>query len=200
MARGKSSNKAKRLEPIEGPIPVTLITAAEIAKVTEKTLRTWIAAGMRVLQEGAQGRGKKTIVDLRDVLRTATEQDALDIARTRRESAQADKIEMENAERRRDLARISTMTQAFADAVVTAQALLLAIPTKEARSLAALNDANAIEHRLRTAIGDALRQLAAYGKRGEEKRAGRGRSRNGSVRTASSADGESMGGGEQGTH
>ncbi len=184
----------EKVKTIEGQIPVTLDRAGELCGVTEKTIRSWVADGMPVLVAGKAGRGGcKTVVDLVEVLRWYLEQDALDAAKTRLASAQADKHEMENAETRGDLARISVIAKEFADAVSTTQALLLAIPTKEARTIAAMNDANAVEHRLRNTINDALRQLAAYGSSGAEKRKAGSGADDGAVRAAAAANGKRVG-------
>jgi phage terminase Nu1 subunit (DNA packaging protein) len=160
MAKRKPAKKIDQLAPIAGPIPVTLAVAAELAKVTEKTLRSWIAAGMPVLRQGKQGRGAKTIVDLRDVLRTAMEQDALDLARTRQHSAQADKLEMENAVRRGDLADVNDVRHAWAELVLALRAKLLTMPTKLATQLTNVSDPNIVATRLRSEVNAALLELA----------------------------------------
>lgn len=188
----------------EKPDKLDLDELAGIFRVTEKAVRGWIAAGMPVIERGTQGGDhKKTTLSLRECVEwyfaENFERLELDRARTRLADEQAKKSALENAETRSDLASISVMSQSFADAVVTAQALLLAIPTKEARTLAALTDANSIEHRLRIAINDALRQLAAYGSRGKKELRGGNGASNGAVRTAADSNGKRVGRGKPAT-
>lgn len=119
---------------------------------------------------------------------------ALERARLARE--QADRAARENAERRGELAPISVMAKKFGDAVAVAQALLLAIPTREAPMLAPLTDANAIHARLTQAIYDALHELADYGERFGAGRSG-SRAVNGAVRPAARPNGKRVGRGRQ---
>lgn len=162
-------------------------------RVQPNTIRDWIRRGLPTVQKGGKGAGNKSLVDPLEALPWFLDHVGEDAEKIRLAREQADKVALDNAERRADLARVSVMTQAFSDAVVTAQSLLLAIPTKEARTIAAMNDANAIEHRLRTSIHDALRQLAAYGDGGAKKRKRGGRARDAAVRSSTRPDRQPVG-------
>jgi phage terminase Nu1 subunit (DNA packaging protein) len=150
------------VEPLEGELPVTLERAGTLCGVTEKTIRSWIADGMPVLQAGKQGRGaKKTLVDLVAVLAWYLEQDALDAAKTRLASAQADKHEMENAVRRSELADVKDVNRVWAEMVLATRAKLLTLPTKLAAQLINVSDANLVAARVRSEVYAALEELAS---------------------------------------
>ena len=143
---------------------------------------------------GASGRGQRTLVSLEKAVRWYFESNherlELDRQRAALANEQRETAALRNAEARGDLASISAIAKQFSDAVAVAQALLLAIPTKEAPALAPLTDANAIESRLRKAVHEALQQLSEYGSaRAVEDRHRSGR-RNGSVRAAALGDGQ----------
>jgi phage terminase Nu1 subunit (DNA packaging protein) len=167
IGRFEMSPKAKASdgpEPLEGEIPVTLDRAAAICGVTEKTIRSWINDGLQVMQQGKRGRSsQKTIVDLAAVLRWYLEQDALDAAKTRLASAQADKHEMENALRRGELADVKDVQREWSDMVLACRSKLLTLPTKLAPQVTNVADAAIIAARLRAEIGAALLELATNG-------------------------------------
>lgn len=157
---------------------------------------------MPVKAKGTQGGArKKTQISLREAVEwyfaENYERLELDRERTRLAAEQADKVAIENAESRGDLARISVIAKEFADAIAGAQSLLLAIPTKEAPMLAPMTNANAIESRLRNAITEALQQLANYGTRGTGQRSSSRRNGDGTVRAAAATNGKRVGRGKQ---
>lgn len=182
---------------------VDLQQFAAICKVTEKAVRDWIDAGMPVESRGSRGGGKdrdKAKIDLKAAFtwyfETNFERFELDRQRAGLAYEQRRKAALENAEQVGDLARISVIAKEVSNAVVATQALLLAIPTKEAPMVAPMTDANAIEKRLRSAITEALQQLAAYGARGTNKRSGSHRDGDGEVRTAPIANSKRVGRGK----
>lgn len=184
----------KGIQPIEGQIPVTLDRAAALCGVTEKTIRSWINDGLPYLQEGKRGRsGVKTIVDLVEVMRWFLEQDALDAAKTRLASAQADKHEMENAVRRGELADVNDVARAWGELVMACRAKLLSLPMKLAPQLTNVADPAILASRLRADVEIALGELAD----GDQGRGGSGRGsarRTKPVPAASESDGERVGG------
>jgi phage terminase Nu1 subunit (DNA packaging protein) len=185
--------KVEKLEPIAGPIPVDLLRAAELCGVTEKTIRSWAADGMPVMQVGKRGRsGVKTVVDLVEVLRWYLEQDALDAAKTRLASAQADKHEMENAARRGELAEIADVERTWSDMVLATRARLLSIPMKLAAQLTNVADANIVAAKIRAEIASALHELAD-GKAGGRGSKGTRQRRAGEVPATAGDDGKRVG-------
>ncbi|HYE70588.1 MAG TPA: hypothetical protein VD932_03595 [Aquabacterium sp.] len=179
------------------PVPAGLLTIEQLCgifRVTDKAIRNWAGAGMPVEIQGKQGRGSRTLFKLEDCVRwyfeTNHERLELDRQRAALSAEQRETAALRNAEARRDLASISEIAKQFSDAVGVAQALLLAIPVKEAPALAPLTDANAIESRLRKAIHGALQQLAEYGSAAAIESRHRSSRRNGSVRSAADGDGE----------
>jgi phage terminase Nu1 subunit (DNA packaging protein) len=149
------------MDPVEGEIPVTLERAADLCGVTEKTIRSWIEAGLPVLQQGKQGRGAvKTLVDLAQIVRWITEaENALDAARTRLAEAQSEKHEMENAVRRKELADVKDVDRVWSDLVLATRAKFLSMPAKLAAQLTNLSDAAVVATRIRTEIYAALAEL-----------------------------------------
>jgi phage terminase Nu1 subunit (DNA packaging protein) len=153
---------------------------------------------MPVLQAGKQGRGaKKTLVDLVEVLRWYLEQDALDAAKTRLASAQADKHEMENAVRRGELADVKDVNRVWAEMVLATRAKLLTLPTKLAAQLINVPDANLVAARVRTEVYAALEELAVADSpgAGRSKAAAKGRAK--PMAAAAGANGKRVGGRKQ---
>ena len=83
---------------------------AGIFNVTPKTVRAWVDAGMPVLVEGKQGRGRKTQASLQAAVRwyfqTNFERLELDRARTRLANEQGLKESLANAQRRGQLCMV----------------------------------------------------------------------------------------------
>ena len=80
--------------------------------------------------------------------------------KTRLTSAQADKIELENAVRQGKLLEASECERAWSGLVGNSRARLLAIPSKLAPELAITNDPIAVENRLKLAIHEVLWELS----------------------------------------
>lgn len=185
--------RKQRITPIEGQIPITLERAAELTGFTEKTIRSWISEGMPVMQVGKRGRsGVKTIVDLVDLIRWFLEQDALDAAKTRLATAQADKHEMENAVRRGELADVNNVGKVWADLVMSCRAKLLSLAMKLGPQLTNVADTALVASRIRDEVEIALDELAS-GDDGR-RRSGRAAPRRAQpVPAAAEVDGEPVG-------
>lgn len=182
------------MDPVEGQIPVTLERAADLCGVTEKTIRSWIEAGLPVMQQGKQGRGAvKTLVDLAEIVRWITEaENALDAAKTRLAAAQAEKHEMENSVRRRELADVKDVERVWSDMVLATRAKFLSMPAKLAAQLTNLKDAAVIATRIRVEVHAALAELGneAAGRRRSRRAAGR---RSKPVQATAGTDGQPVG-------
>lgn len=92
----------------------------------------------------------------------AAKPDSLSEDKSRLARAQAEKIEMENAVRKGDLAEISIIAEEFGNAVATARSLLLAIPAKIANDLARIKNAAVAESVMYAAITEVMHQLANF--------------------------------------
>jgi phage terminase Nu1 subunit (DNA packaging protein) len=182
------------MEPVEGQIPITLERAADLCGVTEKTIRSWIDAGLPVLQQGKQGRGAiKTLVDLVEIVRWITEaENALDAAKTRLAAAQAEKHEMENAVRRKELADVKDVDRVWSDMVLATRAKFLSMPAKLAAQLTNLTDAAVIATRIRAEVYAALAELGTDKARSGRSR-GAGARRSKSIPAAAGADSQPVG-------
>lgn len=168
------------------PRTFTLDQVAGMFRVTEKAVRDWIGAGMPVEILGTQGRGKKTAIDLEAAVRWYFEANferlQLDRERAMLAAEQRETAALRNAQARGDLASIGELAKQFSDAVAVVHSVLLSIPAKEAPEIAPLNDANAIESRLRKAIYEALQQLADYRSAGAIESRQRRRARHAEIR------------------
>ncbi len=142
------------------PIPVSVDRAAELFDVTEKTVRTWIRAGLPVLKKGGKGRGNAALLDLAELIPWYLEENALDVAKTRLASAQAEKYEMENAVRRGALANMKDVERFWGDAVTACRSRLLAMPSKLAPQLINNDNSSAIANLIRLELYAALAELS----------------------------------------
>jgi len=153
----------KKDEPlIPEPIPVTIPRAVVIFEVTEKTVRSWIRAGLPVLKAGAKGSGNGALVDLAELIPWYLEENALDVAKTRLASAQAEKFEAENALRRAEVASIADVARFVSEHNQAARAKLLSIPAKLSPQLKDIHDPNVIAAGIRAEISAALAELAEW--------------------------------------
>ena len=87
--------------------------------------------------------------------------EGLTVARTRLVTAQAELAEAELAEARGELHRASAVMKVWADNVTNARTRLLAIPAKIGPELVG-QDLQEIQAKLKTAIYEALKELAEY--------------------------------------
>jgi phage terminase Nu1 subunit (DNA packaging protein) len=144
------------------PIPTTVDRVAELFGTTDKTVRSWIRAGLKTLRAGSKGSGNGALLDLSECIKWYLSDNALDVAKTRLATAQSDKYEMENALRRGELVDVEVVRGAIADHIVAARAKLLAMPTKLGPQLTNVSDARIIAIRIKTEVSAALAELASY--------------------------------------
>lgn len=156
--------------------------------MTEKTIRSWIADGFGVLKAGAKGSGNGATVDLTVLIPWYLEENALDVAKTRLASSQADKHEMENALRRGELLEVAVVEHEWSDLVAAFRAKMLAVPSKLAPQLTNVADARIVASLIGGEINEALSDLA--GDSGHSRGKG-ARTANG--RAAEAADGKPVG-------
>ena len=118
---------------------LTVADLARLFRVTEKTVLVWIKAGMPVAKAGAQGRGKKTQLELEKCVEwfflTNFERLELDRSRTRLANEQADKAALENAKTRGDLVSLALIGREFGNLLTELRTNALAIPSKLAPEL-----------------------------------------------------------------
>ena len=93
--------------------------------------------------------------------RNQFDSEGLKVAQTRLVTAQAELKESELAEQRGELHRASAIAKVWTDSVVNTRTKLLAIPTKIAPELIG-QDLQTVQQKLKTAIYEALRELADY--------------------------------------
>lgn len=147
---------------------ITVTDSARLFRVTEKTILTWIKAGMPVEQRGSQGGAAgsgKHWLDLEKCVEwyfaDNYERLELDRARSRLATVQADKTELENELRRSDVAEISVIGAVIDDLVSNAKMNLLALPRKIASELEGMN-VRQREETIERQIKQSLEQLSAY--------------------------------------
>ena len=93
--------------------------------------------------------------------RNQFDSEGLKAAQTRLVTAQAELKEAELAEQRGELHRASAIAKVWTDNVLNARTRLLAIPTKIAPELIG-QDLQTVQQKLKTAIYEALKELAEY--------------------------------------
>jgi phage terminase Nu1 subunit (DNA packaging protein) len=112
---------------------------AELFGVAEKTIRSWISAGLPVEVQGRQGRGQKTRLDLAGTVRwyhaTHHEKHELDRTRARLNRAMAELAELRAGASRGDLVSLSAVGREFGALLSTVRTNALAIPAKLAPEL-----------------------------------------------------------------
>lgn len=132
--------------------------------VTEKAVRGWIHAGMPVLHQGSQGRGKKTSISLEKAVEWYFHENferlELDRARTRLADEQSRKLALENALRTGELGEFSIWQRELEKFFGEMRAALLALPTKLAPQLD--GDINRRKDMLESAVQEFLKALAGY--------------------------------------
>jgi phage terminase Nu1 subunit (DNA packaging protein) len=181
-------------QPLTGPLPITIERAANLCSVTEKTIRSWIMNGLDVMHAGRQGsKTDRTIIDLVVLLRWYLEQDALDVAKTRLASAQADRHEIENATRRGELLSVEDVERAWTDLILACRSKILGLPTKLAARLINVSDAATIAALIGEEVTATLDELAALDQVGSGRSQRAGARRPAAVATAAKTNGERMG-------
>jgi len=127
---------------------------------------------------------------VRDVIDAIWAGESLDAEqeRARKDKETADKLAMENALRRGELAELSTVTAAWIDMVAAARAKLLSLPTKLGPQLANIADVGVIAAQIRSEVYAAIDELAA------DQGAGGGQVENaGGMEVAAGLNGKSVG-------
>jgi phage terminase Nu1 subunit (DNA packaging protein) len=144
----------------DDPVPVSVDRIASIFDVTEKTVRSWIRAGLPTIKPGGKGKGNGALLDLAEVVVWYLAENALDVAKTRLATAQAEKHEMENDLRRGELADVVAVKKSWGDMVLAFRAKMLSLPMKLSPRLTNVADPSVISTHLRREIGAALTELA----------------------------------------
>jgi len=144
---------------------IDLDEIATLFRVTPEAVRKWTHAGLPVEKRGKRGRGSnKTQISLRAAVEWYFSENyerlELDRARTRHSAEQADKLALENAERRGDLGELSVWQKELEKFLVELRTALLGLPTKVAPRLD--GDINQRKDRLEQAIHEVLRSLSTY--------------------------------------
>lgn len=145
-----------------------MLTVPELAalfRVTEQTIHAWTKAGMKVEVKGSQGRGHASQIKLEDAVEWYFSENferlELDRERTRLAREQADKTALENAERRKDVVRLSIIEAELADEFSNIRTNMLAIPRKLAPELEGMN-VKQRESTIDRSVRECLDGLAAY--------------------------------------
>ena len=139
---------------------VTTDECAELFKVTVQTVNQWMRDGLPVVKRGGKGGGRTSQIDLREAIAWYVDFDALDAAKTRLATEQADKQALDNAVRRGELGEIAVWRTELVTVFGEIRAQLLAIPTKEAPQLD--GNVNQRKERLEGVVRQILSRLAAY--------------------------------------
>ncbi len=144
---------------------IDLDEIATLFRVTPEAVRKWTHAGLPVEKRGKRGRGSnKTQISLRATVEWYFSENyerlELDRARTRHSGEQADKLALENAERRGELGELSVWQKELEKFLSELRTALLGLPTKVAPRLD--GDINQRKDRLEQEVHEVLRSVSAY--------------------------------------
>lgn len=139
---------------------------ADLFHVTPQAVYKWIHAGLPVVEKGRRGRGShKTQLSLRATVDWYFSENAehleADRQRARRDKETADKLALQNAETRNDLARVSVMESELGMLFADHRSNALGLPSKLAPRLVGL-DADQIRNIIEGGIYELLGGLADY--------------------------------------
>jgi phage terminase Nu1 subunit (DNA packaging protein) len=160
---------------------VTTQEAAQLSRVTTKTIRQWIREGLPTVERGKAGGNRTSRIDLRALYQWHLDhvpQDPLDAARTRLAREQADKQALDNAHRRGEFGLLRIWREELETMFSEFRASLLAMPTKEAPQLD--GDVNQRKGHLERVARQLLTYFSTYGLAGPARRKANGA--NGSAR------------------
>lgn len=137
---------------------------AQVLRVTPKTVRQWIREGMPVVKRGAGGRGRESRINLRQsfswYLDQRAQQSELEVERTRLASAQADKLALQNAERRKQLGEPWIWRELVDEVFAEISRVVLELPARVAPELH--GNVNQRKERLDRVVREILSRLATY--------------------------------------
>lgn len=152
MPRQKRSNRDFRAETVNAS------EAAAFLALPERSFYRLVESG--VIPKA--GDGEYILGEVTDAYwKNCFDSEGLTAARTRLVTAQAELAEAELAEARGELHRASAVVKVWADNVTNAKTRLLAIPAKIGPELTG-QDLQTIQAKLKTAIYEALKELADY--------------------------------------
>lgn len=147
-------------------MPVDSLTQIEMAallSVTPRTLRDWEKAGIEV-PRNEDGTYPGPAVIAWEIGRRSVPDGLLngEQEKARRDKESADKLAMENATRRGELARVDEVVRFVSDHNAAARAKLLSLPPKLSPQLVGINDPNVIAAAIRAELYAALAELAEW--------------------------------------
>lgn len=143
-----------------------MLSFSAIAKYTDipaSTINYWKDRGYIIDSEEMEPIVKSIIAYLRKQIEEKEQKsDKKDYfaEKTRLTSAQADKIELENAVRQGELLEASECERAWSGLIGNSRAKLLNIPSKLAPELAIISDPIAVENKLKSVIYEVLWELS----------------------------------------
>lgn len=145
--------------------------AATLLSTTPRSLRDWEKAGDGIPRNADGSYPGPALVAWYVARQSGDELDAVK-ERARKDKEAADKLALENAETRGDVARISTMESELSTLFADHRSNALALPNKLAPALVGLN-ADQIRERIESSVYELLGDLADYrpGSRGSGRKA-----------------------------
>ena len=136
---------------------LTQIQAAALLSIAPRTLRDWADC-----PRNADGSYPGPALVAYYAAKMGGNSGEFDDQRERLAAAQAEKVETENALRRKQLAVVSDVVAAWTDHILACRAKLLSLPSKLSPVLLNLDDPNLIAATIRAEVNAALAELAEY--------------------------------------
>jgi terminase small subunit / prophage DNA-packing protein len=139
---------------------------AELFAVTPTTVRRWVKDGLPILEKGRPGRGSHpTRISLRAAVAWYFSENAehleADRQRARKDKETADKLALQNAETRSDVARVSVMERELAALLADMRSRALGVGARLSPHLVGLTT-NEICTRIDLAMTTLLREIVDY--------------------------------------
>lgn len=154
MTRGRQKKECRDLYYMKISAP----EAAALLRISERTFNRYVESGIIPKNDY----GEYLLGEVINAYWTSQfDTEGLKAAQTRLTTAQAEIKELELAEKRGELHRASAIAKVYTDDVIRCKTRLLAIPTKTAPELVG-QDLPTIANKLKSAIYEALRELADY--------------------------------------
>ena len=142
---------------------LTQLEMAALLSVTPRTLRDWEKAGESI-PRNEDGTYPGPAVIAWEIGRHSMPEGILngEQEKARRDKESADKLAMENAARRGELARVADVVEFVSDHNAASRAKLLSMPAKLSPQLVGINDPNVIAAAIRAELYAALAELAEW--------------------------------------
>lgn len=159
-----------------------IVSKAELAKILgkdEKTIFRWLKEGIPIIEHGSRGKESKfdTEAVIEWLIARATNGKEIEAARLRLTLAQARNAELDADEKEGRLIPLESMGALWSNVLTSFRARILSIPSRLTPQISATNEPAIIDKLIKTALHEALNELAEYDPTSNNKKPSKGRGR-----------------------